>query len=318
MVVSFSIPHIHVRIFFFPRSPFSPWQVLGGATFFIDSPEARISSTTGLLIAVTALYIIILGNIPFVGYATTIDKFVLIMLVLLAGIIVVQVVYLLLHNYVYQSEEETTGGVGSDALQSPSAPKYSKPFRYFRDKYFSTSLADTDNSFSTAAAAATGSGASSTATSGAKKSNAHRVSKGKQPAWLLWFSPQSSQLLGEVCVAAMVQEHQKQLIKQKKEAISNICNTKESESDASNTTTNSGSDATKTKIGQDSHHVAASLAVSKRDKQLKKPVATFSLLAIEFGGRVFLIPAILLYTNWLMIDPSPGLLAIALAFDVSL
>ena len=81
-------------------------KVLAGATFFISNAEARIASTTGLLIAVTALYIIILGNIPFVGYATTIDSFVLVMVGVLAGIILVQVMYLLLYNYIYDSSDE--------------------------------------------------------------------------------------------------------------------------------------------------------------------------------------------------------------------
>ena len=46
-----------------------------GVTFWAE-PETRVDSITTLILAVSALYIVILGNIPLVGYLTDFDRFV--------------------------------------------------------------------------------------------------------------------------------------------------------------------------------------------------------------------------------------------------
>jgi hypothetical protein len=67
---------------------------------------------------------------------------------------------------------------------------------------------------------------------------------------------------------------------------------------------------------QDGGRLAASSdAHSTRQKELKKPIATFVLMGIEYCGRVFLIPFVLFYTNLLMLDKSMAELGVA--FDVS-
>ena len=58
--------------------PITMLLILAGATFWVGHPESRISATSGLLIAITALYIVLIGNVPFVGYATRIDTYVLV------------------------------------------------------------------------------------------------------------------------------------------------------------------------------------------------------------------------------------------------
>jgi hypothetical protein len=234
--------------------------VLGGATFFISNAEARISSTTGLLIAVTALYIIILGNIPFVGYATTIDSFVLVMLGMLAGIILIQVVYLLLFNYVYKGEEGVADGDVHPVLRPSSAPERSLPFQYLMNLCFSTSLADDDN------------------TSGRQD-----ALKRKSSTWLLWFSPESSQLLGEVCVAAMIKEHQK-TIQQQKIVQQHECNAPTSSNGSGNS---SEMFPLRSATPKDSPIFSSVARNLRREKEIKKPVATFAMLGIEYCGRVF-------------------------------
>lgn len=54
--------------------PMTMLILLGGVTFWAD-PDTRVDSTTTLLLAVSAMYIVILANIPLVGYLTNFDKF---------------------------------------------------------------------------------------------------------------------------------------------------------------------------------------------------------------------------------------------------
>ena len=49
--------------------------ILGGLTFWAQY-EGRVDSTITLLLSVSALYIVILSNIPLLGYLTAIDKYV--------------------------------------------------------------------------------------------------------------------------------------------------------------------------------------------------------------------------------------------------
>ncbi len=55
--------------------PIALLTILGGLTFWAN-PENRVDSTITLLLAVSALYIVILSNIPLLGYLTAIDKYV--------------------------------------------------------------------------------------------------------------------------------------------------------------------------------------------------------------------------------------------------
>lgn len=48
---------------------------LGGLTFWAEY-TSRVDSTVTLLLSVSALYIVILANIPMVGYLTSIDRYV--------------------------------------------------------------------------------------------------------------------------------------------------------------------------------------------------------------------------------------------------
>jgi hypothetical protein len=55
--------------------PIALLTILGGLTFWAQA-ESRVDSTITLLLSVSALYIVILGNIPMVGYLTAIDTYV--------------------------------------------------------------------------------------------------------------------------------------------------------------------------------------------------------------------------------------------------
>ena len=85
--------------------PVAIFMVLAGATFYVTNMEARISSATGLLIAVSALYVVMIDSIPFVGYVTEIDKYVLSMIAILCAIIFTHLVTLTLKKILYS---ETT------------------------------------------------------------------------------------------------------------------------------------------------------------------------------------------------------------------
>ena len=51
--------------------PVAIFMVLAGMTFYVSNIETRISSATGLLIAVSALYVVMIDSIPFVGNLLT-------------------------------------------------------------------------------------------------------------------------------------------------------------------------------------------------------------------------------------------------------
>jgi hypothetical protein len=53
--------------------------VLGGIIFWAVQEDARFDSTVTLLLAISALYIVVFQNIPMVGYLTTLDEFSLMM-----------------------------------------------------------------------------------------------------------------------------------------------------------------------------------------------------------------------------------------------
>ena len=58
--------------------------VLAALSFWAD-PEDRVNSTVTMLLAISALSIIVFGSIPMVGYLTTFDKFLTTMFVVLTG-----------------------------------------------------------------------------------------------------------------------------------------------------------------------------------------------------------------------------------------
>jgi hypothetical protein len=55
--------------------PITLLLLLSALTFWISSDQ-RVNTTITLLLSISALYIVILGNIPMVGYLTNVDKFV--------------------------------------------------------------------------------------------------------------------------------------------------------------------------------------------------------------------------------------------------
>jgi hypothetical protein len=57
-------------------------MVLGGLTFWA-APDARVDSTMTILLAISALYIVVFSSIPMIGYLTTFDKFTVVMFFLL-------------------------------------------------------------------------------------------------------------------------------------------------------------------------------------------------------------------------------------------
>ncbi len=62
--------------------PITMLIVVGGFVFWAD-PGGRVDSTITLLLAVSALYIVILANVPLVGYMTAIDRYVFMMFIVL-------------------------------------------------------------------------------------------------------------------------------------------------------------------------------------------------------------------------------------------
>ena len=58
--------------------PIAILLVLASLTFWISSPEGRIGATTTVLIAVSALYIVTVGYMPLVGYASLADNYILV------------------------------------------------------------------------------------------------------------------------------------------------------------------------------------------------------------------------------------------------
>lgn len=73
--------------------------LLSTLTFWI-SYESRVDTTITLLLATSALYIVILQNIPMVGYLTSVDKFVFGMFLLLCIIAAMHQVYATMRNKV--------------------------------------------------------------------------------------------------------------------------------------------------------------------------------------------------------------------------
>lgn len=73
--------------------------MLSALTFWI-SYESRVDTTITLLLAISALYIVILQNIPMVGYLTSVDRFVFGMFLLLCCIAAMHQVYATVRNKV--------------------------------------------------------------------------------------------------------------------------------------------------------------------------------------------------------------------------
>jgi hypothetical protein len=61
--------------------------LLASLTFWVDDVPSRVDSTVTLLLSVSALYIVILSNIPLLGYLTDIDKYVFAMFLLLVLVV---------------------------------------------------------------------------------------------------------------------------------------------------------------------------------------------------------------------------------------
>lgn len=77
--------------------PITLLLLLAAMTFWILY-ENRVDTTITLLLSVSALYIVILGNIPLLGYLTDLDKFVFWMFLLLVLVVVIHQLYATLHQ----------------------------------------------------------------------------------------------------------------------------------------------------------------------------------------------------------------------------
>eukprot|EP00981_Chlorochromonas_danica_P009428 scaffold2678_cov236-Ochromonas_danica.AAC.3 len=66
--------------------------VLSTLTFW-TVPDQRVSITITILLSVSALYIVIINNIPMVGYLTTVDRFIFAMFLVLVLVVVVHQIY---------------------------------------------------------------------------------------------------------------------------------------------------------------------------------------------------------------------------------
>jgi hypothetical protein len=74
--------------------PILTLMILGGLTFWA-STENRIDSTMTILLAVSALYIVVFGNIPMLGYLTLFDTYTLTMYTLLCIVVTI-------HQFVFR------------------------------------------------------------------------------------------------------------------------------------------------------------------------------------------------------------------------
>jgi hypothetical protein len=95
---------------------------LSSATFWIPTPDARVGGVLSLILAVSAVYIIVIGYIPLVGYDTAADTYVLLMMVFLGIMLGFHCVHVSLHSIIYSEEEDLRYMV-----------KYSQPYTYLRD-----------------------------------------------------------------------------------------------------------------------------------------------------------------------------------------
>eukprot|EP01034_Spumella_vulgaris_P036563 gene36563-45091_t len=77
--------------------PITLLLILSGLTFWANY-ENRVDSTITLLLAVSALYIVILSNIPLLGYLTAIDKYVFWMFLLLVLVVALHQTYVTVHD----------------------------------------------------------------------------------------------------------------------------------------------------------------------------------------------------------------------------
>lgn len=81
--------------------PITMLVILAGLTFWADY-ENRVDSTTTLLLAISALYIVILANIPLLGYLTAIDRYVFAMFLLLVISVILHQSYATINSKIEQ------------------------------------------------------------------------------------------------------------------------------------------------------------------------------------------------------------------------
>ncbi len=84
--------------------PVTILTVIGGLIFW-SHPKERVSLTVTLLLSVAAMYVVIIGNIPLVGYLTAVDKYCFMMFVILAVAIVFHQIYYIM---LIRSDEDKT------------------------------------------------------------------------------------------------------------------------------------------------------------------------------------------------------------------
>lgn len=84
--------------------PITILTVIGGLIFW-SNPKERVNLTVTLLLSVAAMYVVIISNIPLVGYLTAVDEYCFMMFVVLAVAIVVHQAYYIL---LIRAEEDET------------------------------------------------------------------------------------------------------------------------------------------------------------------------------------------------------------------
>ena len=84
--------------------PVTILTIIGGMIFW-SHPKERVNLTVTLLLSVAAMYVVIIGNIPLVGYLTAVDRYCFMMFVVLAAAIVFHQIYYVL---LIRTEEDET------------------------------------------------------------------------------------------------------------------------------------------------------------------------------------------------------------------
>ncbi len=110
--------------------PIAILSVIGGLLFW-SHPEDRVTLTVTLLLSVAALYVVVIDNIPLVGYLTAIDKYVMLIFIILGLAVFMHQLYYSLNNHSQHSEfmDELEHGTLQAASQAvpqaaPQAPDF--------------------------------------------------------------------------------------------------------------------------------------------------------------------------------------------------
>ena len=108
--------------------PIAILSLIGGFIFW-SHPEDRVSLTVTLLLSVAAMYVVVINNIPLVGYLTAIDKYVMLIFIILGLAVLLHQIYYTLSNHAQHTEfmddlEHNIAAKGSEScnVQAPMKP----------------------------------------------------------------------------------------------------------------------------------------------------------------------------------------------------